>query len=233
VDRLGRQGAGVLRAGGSEERASAERYDAWYRTPRGAWIGETEFRLLRDMLAPRRGESLLDVGCGTGYFTRRFARDAGVAATGLDPDRSWLDYARAHAAAGERYLAGVAEALPFADRSFDLSVSVTALCFVAAQREAVREMLRVTRRRFAIGLLNRGSLLYRAKAGIGAYRGAHWHTPQEVRALFAGLPVRRLELRSAVFLPHGGVFARAAEGLLPQRWLRGALLAVAGDVTGE
>jgi SAM-dependent methyltransferase len=184
------------------------------------------------MLAPRRGESLLDVGCGTGYFTRRFARDAGVAAAGLDPDRSWLAYARAHAVAGERYLAGVAEALPFPDRSFDLSVSVTALCFAEGQREAVREMLRVTRRRIALGLLNRGSLLYRAKAGAGAYRGAHWHTPDEVRALFAGLPVRDLELRSAVLLPDGGAFARAAEKLLPQRWLRGALLAVAGDVAG-
>lgn len=34
---------------------SAEEYDAWYRTPRGAWIGEVEYRLIRRLLAPARG----------------------------------------------------------------------------------------------------------------------------------------------------------------------------------
>jgi ubiquinone/menaquinone biosynthesis C-methylase UbiE len=150
----------------------AEQYDSWYRTPRGVWIGEIEFRLLRELLQPRAGESLLDLGCGTGYFTRRFAREAGVVATGLDPDEAWLDFARAHAAAGETYLGGVAQALPFADRSFDLALSVTALCFVPEERRALKEMLRVTRRRFAIGLLNRGSLLHGEKADRGAHRGA-------------------------------------------------------------
>jgi SAM-dependent methyltransferase len=182
------------------------------------------------MLAPRPGESLLDVGCGTGYFTRRFARDAGVAATGLDPDEAWLRYARQHAVAGERYLGGMAEALPFRDKSFDLAVSVTALCFVSRQRRALEEMLRVTRRRFVLGLLNRASVLYRRKAGTGAYLGAHWHTPRELRDLLGGVPVQAPELRSAVFLPGGGALARAAERLVPGRCLHGAMLAVAASV---
>ncbi len=60
----------------------AAAYDAWYDTPRGRWIGEREFRLAQCLLAPQPGETLLDVGCGTGWFTRRFA------ATGLRPDGS-------------------------------------------------------------------------------------------------------------------------------------------------
>ena len=213
-----------------QQQPSAEQYDAWYRARRGAWIGETEFRLLKAMLAPRAGETLLDVGCGTGYFTRRFARDAGVAATGLDPNGEWLAYAREHAVAGGIYVPGVAEALPFPDRSFDLTLSVTALCFVPDEKKALAEMLRVTRRRFAIGLLNRNSALYGRKAGRGAYAGAHWHTAEEVHALFAGLPVWGLELKSAVFLPDGGSLARILEPLVPNRRLRGAMLAVAGIV---
>jgi SAM-dependent methyltransferase len=180
------------------------------------------------MLGPRRGETLLDVGCGTGYFTRRFARDAGVTASGLDPNGEWLAYARGRAAGNMNFVEGKAEALPFPDRGFDLAVSVTALCFAADEKKAVAEMLRVTRRRFAIGLLNRNSLLFGEKAGRGAYAGAHWHTADEARALFAG--AKGIELRSAVFLPRGGLFARAAERFIPSAALGGALLAVAGSI---
>ena len=210
-------------------------YDAWYQTPRGAWIGEAEFRLLRRLLRPACGESLLDVGCGTGYFTRRFAGETGLRAVGLDPNASWLEFARASSTGSERYCLGAAESLPFADRSFDLGVSVTALCFVDDARRAVREILRVTRKRFAIGLLNRHSLLYLQKGragGSGAYRGAHWHTTQEIRALFDGLPAANLKVRSAVFLAGGGPIARGIERLISHRLSLGAFVVVAGDVRG-
>ena len=132
----------------------------------------------------------------------------------------------------ETYAVGRAEALPFADRSFDRTVSVTALCFVADQRRAVREILRVTRKRFAIGLLNRHSLRYLQKGaggGAGAYRGAHWHTGGEIRTLFAGLPVTDLSIRSVVFMPGGGLLSRAIESIAPNRLPFGAFIVVAGN----
>ena len=51
----------------------AELYDRWYDTPRGRWIGLREATMVVEHLQPRRGESLLDVGCGTGFFTRTLA----------------------------------------------------------------------------------------------------------------------------------------------------------------
>jgi len=210
----------------------AAAYDAWYQTQRGAWIGETEYQLLRRLLAPAAGESLLDVGCGSGYFTRRFAR-LGLAVTGVDPDAAMLQFAAAHAASGERYVPGDARALPFPARSFDLCVSITALCFIEEQAAALAEMLRVTRRRLAVGLLNRAGPLYRQKGGgggRGGYRGAHWHTAGEVRVLFAGLPVARLALRTAVFLPDGSRFARICERLLPGWLPYGSFLVAVGDI---
>ncbi len=210
-------------------------YDDWYKTPRGSWIAETEYRLLHKLLAPAPGESLLDVGCGTGYFTRRFAESAG-AVTGVDMNPAMLRVAQTQAGAGERYLTGDARALPFPDRSFDLCTPVTALGFIHEQRQALAEILRVTRRRFAIGLLNRHSLLYLQKGrggGHGAYHGAHWHTAAEVRALFAGLPITGVVLRTAILLPTGGRIARLGARWLDGRIPGGAFLVVAGDVCRE
>lgn len=211
----------------------ASAYDAWYCAPRGAWIGETEYRLLARMLRAPPGESVLDVGCGTGYFTRRFAIDSGLRATGLDVDADFLDYAREHSLRDIEWVRGDACTLPFPDGSFDHAISVTALCFVDDGRQAVKEMLRVARGRFAVGLLNRHSLLYLQKGrggGRGAYRGAHWHTHEEIRSLLAGLPASNLEVRTAVLLPAGGTISRAVESMLPCLLPWGAFIAVAGDV---
>ena len=211
----------------------AAAYDAWYQSPRGAWIGGTEYRLLHRLLRPETGNSLLDVGCGTGYFTRRFAREAGLRVTGLDPDRGAIDYARAHGGNNETYLAGDALQLPFPDAGFDFSLSVTALCFIEDQKRALSEIIRVARKGFALGLLNRHSLLFRDKGrqgGAGAYRGAHWHTADEVFDLLSGLAVEQVRIRTAVFLPSGTAAARIVERLTPNVAPWGAFLAVAGRV---
>jgi len=209
-----------------------QEYDQWYNTPRGRWIGETEFALLHKMLAPGTGEYLLDVGCGTGWFTRRFAERDGLQVTGLDPNANWLDYARQRAPQ-INWLEGDARNLPFEDNSFDNVVSVTALCFVDNWQQALREMVRVARRRIVLGLLNRNSLLWREKGqagGQGAYRGAHWHTVSEVRAALALLPVNNVQVRTAIFLPSGSGFARTLEQVLPKRLPVGGFLAISADV---
>ena len=211
-------------------------YAAWYGTSRGAWIGHTEAALLREMLALQSQESLLDVGCGTGYFTTRLARSTSAQVIGLDPNRDWLRFAKAHSSARFAWVAGRGEALPFPAASFDCTVSVTALCFMADPARALAEIVRVTRRRFALGLLNRRSLLWRQKGrdgGVGAYQGAHWHTLGEVRRLIASSRVAHPSIRTAVFLPGGGGLARVAERLVPSRLPVGAFLAVVGDLRHE
>ena len=213
-----------------------EEYDPWYQTRRGAWIGGIEHRLLDELLTPRSGETVLDVGCGTGHFTRRFSDNAALDWTvGAD-----TDFAAARFAAGRgkaAYLVADGQCLPFADRSFDLVISVTALCFMSDARHALLEMLRVALRRVALGLLNRHSLLWFAKGrhgGRGAYRGAHWHTRREVERLFAGQPAHNLTLRTAIMLPGGGRLARWAEPHLERAApCCGAFLAAEADVAPE
>jgi SAM-dependent methyltransferase len=217
-------------------------YHAWYETPRGAWIAGRELALLDDLLRPRPGESVLDVGCGTGWFSGAFAA-RGLDVTGLDPDRSALSFAQRRDPSIP-LVGGTAEALPFADGAFDYALAVTSLCFVANPARALHELWRVSRRAVVLGLLHRRSLLYLAKGGRGGYRGARWDLLGEVLGWTEGLlardgqyprgagsgpwetPTPEPAARFGLFLPSGGPIARCAEPLIPPRLPLGGFLAV-------
>ena len=202
-------------------------YEAWYHTPRGQWIGDHEFSLLQHLLMAEEGATLLDAGCGTGYFSRRFAR-RGLSVTGIDPDPATLKFARTK---GEdvRYLQGSALELPFPDYAFDYTVAVTSLCFIDAPMPALQEMWRVSRHGLALGLLNRHSLLHMRKQSRGSYRGARWDTASEV--LHEWLPALspapgEIAVRSAVFLHQGTRIAQWLEQWLPGTLSWGGFLAI-------
>lgn len=63
-----------------------EQYDAWYDTPRGRWIGDLEWTAVRDALRLQPRDTVLDIGCGTGWFTRR-AESMGVRVVGTSRRR--------------------------------------------------------------------------------------------------------------------------------------------------
>lgn len=206
-------------------------YDAWYDTPRGRWIGDVEWALLRSALELRAGDMLLDVGCGTGHFTRRAAAE-GARVVGLDVDQSALQFARHHGPGQVQYLRGDATRLRFEDRSFDKVMSITALCFVQPWPRAIAEIVRVSRSRFALGLLNRDSLLWLRKGragGSGAYRGALWHTSDEMADALRDLSVTNVRYFYGVFLPSGRAVARMVERMLPAALPLGSFMVVSGD----
>jgi len=93
------------------------------------------------------GAAVLDVGSGDGAFTRELTR-RGAQVTGLECSPAQL--ALCHEVppvADERYVAGVGEALPFPDDSFDATVFRASLHHVPPARmaDALREARRVTR----------------------------------------------------------------------------------------
>jgi SAM-dependent methyltransferase len=214
----------------------AQSYDQWYQTPRGRWIGQVEADMIHSALAPRAGESLLDVGCGTGFFTRALGRFISGSIVGVDNDADRAAFARTHDPGRATYAVADACALPYADAAFDLVISIAAICFAGDESAALREIVRVARRRVAIGLLNRTSVLWWAKGrggGTGAYRGARWHTVGDARSRLAGLPVRDVRVWTGIHLPRGGAIARSVEHILP-RWLpTGGFMLVVGDKTSQ
>lgn len=85
----------------------------------------------------------LDVGCGEGRFCR-VLRGADVAAIGIDPTEALIREALTRDPEGD-YRIGQAEALDFADGSFDLVVSYLTLIDIPDVRRGIAEMVRVLR----------------------------------------------------------------------------------------
>jgi ubiquinone/menaquinone biosynthesis C-methylase UbiE len=90
-----------------------------------------------------------------------------------------LEAARADAESLDLHLVpGRAEALPFADETFDRVVAVTILCFIQQADDAIAEMARVLKPggRIVIGELGRRSL-WAAIRRVRGWLGAHtWKT---------------------------------------------------------
>lgn len=104
---------------------------------------------LLEALAPRAGERLLEIGCGTGATLSRLAARPGFRLTGLDRSLGMLRAARLRlrlspVASPARLVRGDVARLPFADGSFD---GVYAESVVAFQEETrIARLLAETRR---------------------------------------------------------------------------------------
>ncbi len=129
-------------------------YERWLEKPLNNAIFRLETQLMCDMLKPMRGETLLDIGCGTGACLQAFL-GMDLQATGLDPSSYMLDIALKKLGNRVDLYRGYAEDLPFDDNSFTYACLFTTLEFVEDPRKALEEACRVAKDRVFIGVLNR------------------------------------------------------------------------------
>ena len=98
--------------------------------------------LLR-ILEPKKGEEILDVGCGQGYFAREFGR-LGAKVLGVDVAGELIKLAKDQAGPNEKYLVMSAEQMvSLKDNQFDSAVCVLALQNIKNLQSAVLEISRV------------------------------------------------------------------------------------------
>lgn len=182
----------------------ASAYARWHEGPSGAVAQRLQHQLLLQLLDPKWGETVLDVGCGTGETLQRLA-DAGLRVTGVDRSPAML--ARARRRLGRvPLLLGDAAALPFADASFDLVILNTTLEFLERPEAAVAELVRVARGRIYVGVLNRWSALaarlrWTAWWRGGLYRHARFCPLHEVLGLLAAGGTARRRWGGVAYVP--------------------------------
>ncbi|MCW5969571.1 MAG: methyltransferase domain-containing protein [Blastocatellales bacterium] len=109
------------------------------------------------LLAPKAGERILDVGCGTGHLTKQIA-DAGASVVGLDASADMIERARA-SYPGIEFILGDAADFEF-DEPFDAVFSNAALHWVERAEDAVICMSRALRQggRFVIEMGGKGNI---------------------------------------------------------------------------
>ena len=116
-----------------------ERGDLWHR----AIIDPT----LLTVVGRVRGLRVLDLGCGNGYLTRRWAREGAAEAVGVDLSAANLRLARRHESirrTGARFVRQDARKLTeFSDRSVDLVVAHMSLMDIEDAEGTIREVGRV------------------------------------------------------------------------------------------
>jgi ubiquinone/menaquinone biosynthesis C-methylase UbiE len=133
---------------------AAQNYDRWFEDPHNRFVFDLENELMLALLAPKRGERLLDIGCGTGNHLRLFA-EMGLDVTGIDSSPYMLDdIARQKLGHRADIRRGVAEDLPFEDNSFDMAVMINVLEFTDNQAKTIEEACRVARNKVFLGVLN-------------------------------------------------------------------------------
>lgn len=183
--------------------------------------------MVADAARITRGQSVLDVACGTGILARvaaeRVAPDGWV--LGLDRNEGMLAIARQKAPKVDWKL-GRAEELPFPDATFDAVISQFGLMFFDDRRAAVKEMWRVLapggRLSVAVWDALENSPGYAAMASLlerlfGARIASELHAPfalgnrEALRSLFAGSGI-----------PNVGVSTQPGEARFPsiEDWVR-------------
>ena len=112
--------------------------------------GEALYRQIALLTGMEPDHEVLDVGCGRGVSLEYFVREYGVHGSGIEEDPQLVQLAEERARAeglneSMQVQAAPADALPYRDEIFDISVGELGMTAGAEPSAAVRELVRVTR----------------------------------------------------------------------------------------
>jgi ubiquinone/menaquinone biosynthesis C-methylase UbiE len=194
--------------------ATAEQYDRWYDTGWGRYAFTIELAAIQAATGSLPGLRLIDVGCGTGRFTRALADDA-ESVIGVDRDPAMLSVAVRRLPDVPLVQADINQ-LPFPAATFDIAVAVCVLEFTSDPAVVVAELARIVRPggQIVIGVLNPTSpwgLTHGRRFHTAPWTEATFLNRRELRRLAAGHGTARV--RRALYAPTDTRFGPVIESI--------------------
>jgi len=182
---------------------TAGTYDNWYASRRGAMYDRLEKKVIADFLpAEVEGKRLLEVGCGTGHWSRFFS-EYGFEVTGLDVSERMIDIAKSKNISNASFQVADGHSLPFPDETFNATAAITTLEFVRDTEAVLQEMIRCTRKpgMILLGVLNRLSKVNRQRQdrAESPYAAAQLFSPAELKEFLQ--PYGQVEITVGGFVP--------------------------------
>jgi ubiquinone/menaquinone biosynthesis C-methylase UbiE len=152
-------------------------------------------------------ETILEVGCGSGHFSRFFEGELGIETFGADISPYMLKEAKKRSA-GDRLVRSTSSHLPFQKQSVDAVGFVTCFEYMRGPLDVMVEAGRVARRGIFFGLMNSWSVptvRRKVQLAIGKneyYKNAHFYSLTQmgglIRKAFGKTGVQTMQ-RSTVF----------------------------------
>lgn len=183
----------------------AEHYDLWYETDSGKYFNTLEKNLMITLLKPSCGQTLLDIGCGTGNHLNLF-QNMGLKVTGIDPSVFMVKKAKEKLKNKTPLFIGIGEKLPFKDKMFNITIIFTTLEFCQNPPLLLKEAERVTSETIFLGVLNSFSFLSLQRRIEGwfkpsIYNQARFFNIRELKRIIKNsLHFRSTEWGGAIFL---------------------------------
>lgn len=183
-------------------------YERWFLTREGMYVDDKEKELLINAMRFKRGERVLEIGCGTGRNVEYFA-DLGLEAAGVEPMESLVKTARQKSTLrNDQIISGPYDQLPLGDGSFENVVFMNTFAFAEDKDKALKEAFRVASRKVGIGFLNKYSLtnLLKVRERRAVYMDAAPLSGKEminiiIRALGGKVNKFTLDIRYTLYLP--------------------------------
>jgi ubiquinone/menaquinone biosynthesis C-methylase UbiE len=149
------------------------------------------------------GKRLLEVGCGTGHWSKFFSTK-GYEITGIDISERMIAIAKDKNIAHSSFNVMDGHSMSFANNSFDIAVAITTLEFAADPEAMIAEMARCVRKpggKLMFGVLNALSKYNQERKDEAGspYASANLFLPEKLRALLESLG--RVQMLIAGFVP--------------------------------
>lgn len=149
-------------------------YERWFLSSVGMYVDEKEKELLINSMRFKRGERVLEIGCGTGRYIQ-YLTELELEVVGVEPVEEMAKRAiQKSTIKKEQVIIGSYEKIPVGDNSFENVVFVHSFAFIVDKVQAVKEAYRIASKKIGIGFLNKHSLttIFKVKERKEVYKDA-------------------------------------------------------------